>query len=376
LLNMIKKLNFELFNPIVLLKEEGPLSSELVKAGAVVFFEKTISMVPYNSSIIGITSMKNLLSILVSFKKVSYWIKKTNADIVHVNTMMMYPYLILAHKLGKKSIIHVRENWPINEHKFQFKLAQSVMKKYADRIIAINEFAAKMIGVPNKTIIIYDWIDFQSRNKQTDFVNLFGEDAKSLKVFLFLGGTIWLKGALDVVDVFSSQVLTENVRLLLVGCDNKELDFHGCRGFIKKIFNYFNYNTYSNKVKLIAQRDDRIVFLPATYQVKSLMEQSFCLVSSFTIPHANLSLAESVWLGKPAIAAYTPEAKEYCNDGNAALLFEMNNKEQLKEKILFSLENEKFVSDNAINGMKIIQYKFDPLRNSLLLNNIYVDLIK
>jgi len=373
---MVKRLNYKLFNPIVLLKEKGPLSVELEKLGATVYFENTLSIVPYNTGIFGRNSVKNLLSILISLKKVRCWIKKTDADVVHINTMMMYPYIFLIHNLGKKSVIHIREHWPKKEHRFQFKIAQRIIQKFADQVIAINETSAEMIGASTKTQVIYDWIDFENREDKIDFVKLFGENIKSLKVFLFLGGTIWLKGALEVVDVFSKQVLSTEARLLVVGCDNENLDFKGIRGVIKKILSYLHFHTYSNKVKLISQKDNRIVFIPTTYHVKSLIEQSFCVVSFFTIPHANLSLAESVWLGKPSIAADTPEAKEYSNDGKAALLFEINNKEEFKDKILFTLENEVLISENAMEGMKKNQEKFDPLRNSNLLNKIYINLVK
>jgi len=57
------------------------------------------------------------------------------------------------------------------------------------------------------------------------------------------------------------------------------------------------------------------------------------------------------------------------------LLFKMNNKVEFEKAILFSLENEKLINDNAISGMKYIQYKFDPIRNSVLLNKIYSDII-
>lgn len=375
LLNIIKKLDKELYNPIILLKENGPLCVELEKLGANVFFEKTISIVPYNRSLLELNSIKTICSILISLKKVRYWIKKLDVDIVHINTMMMYPYLYIAHGLRKKVVIHIREHWPQNEHRGQLKFAQKTIKKYSDKIIAINEFSSRLIGDIDKTQVIYDWIDFENRDEKIDFVKLFGEDFKSLKIFLFLGGTMQIKGALEVVDVFFNQILSPNARLLLVGCENKEVEYNGFKGSIKKVLGKFNYNTYSNKVKLLAQKDNRIVFIPTTYQVKSLIEQSFCVVSFFTIPHANLAIAESTWLGKLSIAADTHEAKEYTADGKAALLFEINNKEGLKTEILFALEHEGFNIANQIIGKSIIRDKFDPVRNAKLLNKLYEDML-
>jgi glycosyltransferase involved in cell wall biosynthesis len=375
LLNMIKRLDRELFNPIILLKEYGPLCTELEKLGAKVILEKTISIVPYNRSVLERNSINKIFLLLISVRKVRYWIKRSDADIVHINTMMMYPYAVAAHKLGRKVVVHIREQWPENEHKIQFAIAQRLIQKYSDRIIAINEASAEMIGVTAKTQVVYDWIDFKDRDESIDFSKLFGNDFKSLKVFLFFGGINWMKGSLELVEVFSDKILSKEARLLIVGCDTNNIEFHGVKGFLKRILSVFNYHIYNDKVILTAQKDERIVFLPSTYQVKSLIEQSFCVVSFFTIPHANLSMAEAIWLGTPSISALTPEAKEYCNDGKAALLFSINDKEEFRKKVLFALGNEDIVKRNAIDGMKTVREKFDPVRNSSILNKVYRDLI-
>jgi glycosyltransferase involved in cell wall biosynthesis len=375
LLNMIKKLDRNLYNPIVLLKNYGPLYTELEKLGATVILEKSISTVPYNKSVFTILSIKQIFSILRSLKKVKYWIKKTDADIVHLNTMMMYPYAFPAHTLGKRVVIHVREHWPKTEHKFQYRIARKIIQRYSDKIIAINETSKEIVQGSQKAQVVYDWIDFENRNENIDFNKIFGSDFKSLKIFLFLGGIHNIKGSLEIFDVFSHKILSNDVRLLVVGCENKLLVYIGLRRIKKIILHLFNYYSYSDKAKLIAQKDDRIVFMPSTYHVKSLIEQSFCVVSFFTMPHGNLSLAESIWLGRPSIAADTPEAREYSVNGKAALLFKMNSKEEFENKILYALKNEESINKNAIDGKKIVRKKFDTVINSNLINNIYKDLV-
>ncbi|HZL09026.1 MAG TPA: glycosyltransferase family 4 protein [Prolixibacteraceae bacterium] len=375
LLNMVKKLDREFFNPIILLKNEGPLCDELKKLGAIVIIENSISTVPYNKSIFNILSIKQIYLILISLKKVKYWIKKTDADIIHINTMMMYPYAIHAHTLGRKVVVHVREHWPKGKHQIQFKIAKKLIQLYSDKIIAINATSAEMIGILPKTQVIYDWIDFENRDESIDLRKIFGDDFKNLKIFLFLGGIHNIKGSLEIFEVIYNDISYKDIRLLVVGCQNKLIIYKRLRRIKKLILRFFNYYSYLEKAKSIAQKEERIVFIPSTYQVKSLIEQSFCVVSFFTIPHANLPLAEAIWLGKPSIAANTPEANEYSDGGKAALLFTMKDKDDFKNKILFALENEALINENAINGMSNIQEKFDPIRNSELLNKIYKKLV-
>jgi len=376
MLNMIKKLDRDLYNPIILLKNDGPLCVELERLGTTVILEKTISTVPYNKSIFNIISIKQIFSILKSLKKVKYWIKKTDAAIVHLNTMMMYPYAIPAHNLGTKVIIHVREHWPRSEHIVQFRIAKKIIQKYSDKIIAINETSKDIFRDSQNAQVIYDWIDFENRNEIVDFNKIFGNNYKGLKIFLFLGGIHNIKGSIEIFDVFLKKIHSKDVRLLVVGCESKLLVYQGLRKLKKMMLHYLNYYSYSDKAKLLAQKDDRIVFMSSTYQVKSLIEQSFCTVSFFTIPHANLPLAESIWLGKPSIAADTTEAREYSVNGNAALLFKMNSKDEFANMILYALSNEELINQNAIDARMTVRQKFDLVINSTLLNNIYNDLQK
>lgn len=371
LLNIIKQLDKNIYNPIILLKEEGPLADELKNLGATVYFEKSISTVLYNKSIFRLHSIKLIWGVLTSLPKIKKWLIELKPDIVHLNTMMLYPYLWTASHLKIKTVIHMRENWPKGEHKLQFKFARWCINKCAAKIAAINQTSADILGLNYKTEIIHDYISFEGRGDNYNFEKLFGKNYQSLKIFSFFGGTNWQKGALPVVETFASDIVDKNVRLLVIGCNSKEIIFSGFRGSIKKVLTRINYYRYSDKVKYIAQKDERIVFVPGTYHVKSIIEQSCCIVSFFSIPHANLTMAEASCLGIPSIAANTPEAKEYCNNGESALLFEMNNKNEFKQKIEYFLESKEHILEKAKAGTKKMEQLFSPEKNSELLHNLY-----
>ena len=376
LLNIIKKLDRDKFNPIVMLRTDGPLSTELKRLKVEVIFESTLSTVPYNKNIFSIGSIIQIYYIILSIKRVIYWTKYTNADIVYLNTMMMYPYIIPLHKMRKKVIIHIRERWIKNKYIVQYNIAKIIINKYANKSIAINESCKEIVQESSNSHVIYDWIDFEDRSASFNLSAFLGNDFRSLKIFLFLGGIHNIKGSLEVFEVFSTEINDKKARLLVVGFEETPKSTTGLKRIKKSILCFFNYLSYLDKAKLVAQHDDRIVFIPPTYHVKSLIEQSFCVVSFFTMPHANLSLAESIWLGKPSIAADTPEAREYSNNGQAALLFQMNSKEDFKNKILYALDNEESIKQNALRSSPVIKNIFDPKINSSLLNSIYCDLIK
>ena len=76
--------------------------------------------------------------------------------------MMLYNYLKSAKKCGCKTILHIREHWPLDEHTIQLQWARKYVYKYADEIIAINKYSASVFP-DKKSTIVYDWIDFSDR---------------------------------------------------------------------------------------------------------------------------------------------------------------------------------------------------------------------
>ena len=82
-----------------------------------------------------------------------------------------------------------------------------------------------------------------------DFEKIIGADHKSIKTYLFLGGMQKIKGALEVVEVFSEYIHEDNVRLLFVGCEDKNFDLKGYQAKIKSILRLIGRPVYSDKIK-------------------------------------------------------------------------------------------------------------------------------
>ncbi len=66
-------------------------------------------------------------------------------------------------------------------------------------------------------------------------------------------------------------------------------------------------DSYEQLKKLI-ESDSRIKCIPSVYEIADIMQQAYCSLSYFAIPHANLALAEGIIMGLPCIAAETSES--------------------------------------------------------------------
>lgn len=370
LLNIIKELKRDRFQPIVLLRNEGPLVEELKKLGVEIHFYKKMWFYPYNHSLY---NLRNLLTIFNLYRSLSDFdavVRNCRPDIVYFNNMFLFPYLRVTQSLGIKSVIHVREHWPENQHQRQFKYIKKELLLRADKIIAINEYSAKMISPDMGNItIVYDWIDFSERNELRPFNKIFDEDMSDKKVYLYTGGQQRIKGALDVIRTFSEVVKGDDSRLLILG-KLDEVSIKGCKGRIKSILYKMGLSTYEYKVRDAINIDSRIVCIPSTYYVRHIFEQSYCMLSFFTIPHANLAMAEAICLQLPCIAAETEESLEYSLDGELANLFPMNNTDAFAANIHELDKNYIQIKNRLAKSSEVVIEKFSKERNAELLRSV------
>lgn len=364
LLNIIKELDRKKFQPVVLLKDDGPLVEELKKLNVKVLFCPSLTIYPYNKSLYRIRILLSISKLYLTISDFEQVVRSCLPDIVYFNNTFLFPYLKITQKLGIKSVIHIREHWPSSQHQKQFRYIQQEILCRADRIIAINEYSARMISpYMTKTTIVYDWIDFSERYENRPFNEIFGEDVSQKKVYLYTGGMQRIKGAYEVLKAFSEKVTSNDCRLLVLGF-TKEYSGNGIIGLVKNLLMRLGHPTYEYKVKTIARNDDRIVCIPSTYYIKHLFDQAYCMLSYFTMPHANLAMAEALIDGLPCIAARTEESLEYSQGGKLAILFEMNNWDEFVKVILSVDDNYDDFKERLNTHSSELKKKFSSKENS------------
>lgn len=333
LLNILKEVDRAKINPIVLLQSEGPLVDEIKKLCIEIHILPNLWSIPYNTSVLKRSTLYNYKHVYKSTPYVKAFLESKNIDIVYLNNMMLYPYLKIAKSLGLKTIIHIREHWPVKEHILQLNIARRFIRDYADHVVAINNYSASIVSnIEYKTTIVYDWIDFKDRYQEYPFSKIFGEDCSKLKVYLYTGGLLRIKGPLEVLEAFIYHIKDNDCRLLMLGDYNINY-YIGIRGKIKKLLSLFGIKSYEQRAQKLIKSDSRIICVPNTYKIKHLMEQAYCYISFYNIPHANLAMAESIILNTPSIVAYTSESEEYAAGGELAYLYRFKDKKDFLNKI-------------------------------------------
>ena len=369
LLNILKEIDRKKYQPSVLLCTEGDLVKEIKALDIEVYFMPSMTLVPYNKSLCKMGVLRGYLKIHKTLSDFGHILDEIKPDAVYMNTMMLAPYLEVAKRKGCRTVIHLREHWPLHEHVKQLSRLQNSISTYADQIVAINGYSASM--VPNrKATIVYDWIDLSNRYEYRPFDGIFGEDASKLKVYLFTGGLQVIKGAAEVIDVFRTRITDKNKRLLMVGV-TPHPNYSGLKNKIRFLLaKYGLHYVYEYRVRKMIESDKRIVCIPATYKLRHIVEQAYCNLSFFTIPHANLALAESIIIGTVPVAARTEESIEYSNRGELAILFELGNQDDMYEKLMQLDSKYDEIKAKITKDNHIVEELFDRERNAAVLDGV------
>lgn len=374
LLNILREIDREKYEPIVMLRTDGDLVKEIKALGIGVFFMPSMTLVPYNKSLWNWKTIRSYRRIEQSFVEFRTMLDKIHPDAVYLNTMMLAPYLEVAKRKGYKTLIHLREHWPHNEHVKQLTRMQNIIASYADQIIAINSYSASMVPT-KKATVVYDWIDLSNRYEPRPFDDIFKEDTSKMKVYIFTGGLQDIKGAAEVVNVFKNRINGKDKRLLMIGVAPSP-NYVGVKNKIRYLLSKIGFYVYEYKVRKMIDSDNRIVCIPATYKLNHIMEQAYCNLSFFTIPHANLALAESIIIGTIPVAAKTDESVEYSNGGELALLFKLGNQDSLVECLKELDRNYEELKAKIVKDGHYVQEMFDKARNVAVLDGVFIKLFE
>ena len=174
---------------------------------------------------------------------------------------------------------------------------------------------------------------------------------------------------MQVINAFTNHIKDSNSRLLVLGVDPNYKSY-GLKGFVKKCLKLINRESYSDQVVRLINSDSRIKCIDGVYNIRHLYEQVYCVISYFTIPHANLALAESIICNTVNVAAVTDESLEYSLEGKLALLYEENNFEEFINSIKLVDTQYIILKEEMAKSSYIIKQLFAPDINIQKLNTV------
>ncbi|HSD07322.1 glycosyltransferase family 4 protein [Flavobacterium sp.] len=274
----------------------------------------------YFSVIEFLESFKNILMFFLNqffFAKRELKSLDFDYDIVYLNSTFISEWSMASKKLGKKTIIHVREPLAKGFLGIRKAIIRNVIKQYCDRIIAISYDNAERVDLRNITTVVYDPVVFKGRHTSIKIL----PDPK-YKYFLYLGGMQRIKGFEQFVKSLSN--INDDVRIYFLGGD-----YIHSGNKMKRIISIIDpYMWRINSLIARLNQSDKIIKIGLVDNIFDYYSSSIALISPFSKPHASLPILEAFSIGKPVIVSDIEGMSEIVSVQNG-FFFKNNNYKEL-----------------------------------------------
>ncbi|OGL38239.1 MAG: hypothetical protein A2042_06185 [Candidatus Schekmanbacteria bacterium GWA2_38_11] len=353
LLGLLKGLDKERFNPVVLTSKKSEFTRELKKLN---IDTEIIKMGMWRKA-------KSFLRIPVSIFLIQKLIRKKRIDLVHSNTLWDNPYGVVPANLRKiPSVCHLRNTF-----------TKDKVKKYflprADIIICVSDEIKRCIGRQEgeRAITIYNGVDIKRFNDSVNGGGIRREFNIDEKDFLIgvVGRVDRTKGQKLLINSFASLAgKYENIKLIIVGESSMRE-----RGY------YLGLRKYCNTLKL----NKKAIFTGHRKDIPEITAALDLAVFS-SLPSSNegfgRSIIEAMAMKKPVIASDTGGVPEVVADGITGELFLSGDQQKLTEAIERLMLDEKRRFTMGEKGYMRVIENFTIEKNVREIEKIYLGLLK
>ena len=354
LLLLLKNINREIFKPIIILPNAGPLYEIIEKYNIKAYEVKLSWWVKSNDKKHTIYSflrfIKKLMNELLSFYKLLKIIKKEKINLIYTNTIVVGSGSIAAKILKVPHIWHIREIinhnsniTPIFERKFLFKF----IKRFSDKIIVNSKATAEQFDIigesKKKFCIVYNAIDLR------DFKLKKNEHRSNKGIYEFdwlvavVGSIQPIKRQVDAIQSIKlAKRIIPNIKLLVIGGDGD------CK--------------YINKLKEIIKKEnliENVLFMGYRDDVPNILLRCKALL----VPSWNESFGRAVIEGMaaciPVIAVNSGGPKEIITNEIDGFLVPPQKPKIISKKIIELYNSPSMGKTIGHNARKTVEKRFN-----------------
>ncbi|MEH7299386.1 glycosyltransferase family 4 protein [Neobacillus drentensis] len=365
LLELVKGLDKELFNPIVVLPNDGPLVNNLKSH----HIETQVLNFPVlRRKFFSFTGIINYLFLLIYFTLVLVsFIKRNKISLVHTNTLAVLPGAFAAKLAGIPNIWHVHEI--IVSPKNLNKAFSYLIDWFSEKVVVVSKAVYNHMLNDNKKlekkmVVLYNGVDtehYSPKNKSAAYKKELGISEDKFIIGMIGRINRW-KGQNYLLDSVKALLKkTSNIHLLFVGGV-----FENETHFRETLVNNIENAGISDKVTVLDFRND-INMVHGVFDI-------FILPSTDPDPLPTVVL-EAMATGNPVVGNAHGGICEMVNDGGNGYLIPMGDKQLFSNKIEEMLNNKeklrtmgKNSRERAINLFSLNAYisNFQDLYNNTM----------
>lgn len=332
LLIFLENINRNIFFPVVVLPNDGPLKKELEKIGIKVVIAPVLKL--YRDIFTFKNGIKFIKDVFKSVSILNKLHKEHKFDIVYSNTLAVLLGAIFSKKKNIKHLWHVHE---IIEHPKPIAwLFPKLLYYFSNQIICNSEATKKNIIKRErrnlkKIVVVHNGIQENKNSSNSLRKSDFGFSEDDI-VLTLVGRISRLKGHNWLLQTFNDHFKNTNtIKLLFVGSPVPKQEY-----YLHNIEDYIASNNLSKSVKIIpfTLHLDGIWNITDIALMPSTEKESFGLVA-----------AEAMMAKKPVIAANHGGLMEIVVHNETGFLVEPNSKIALKEAL------EKLINSSELRAI-------------------------
>ena len=299
----------------------------------------------------------HILSFVYEYLRLIIFFKKNKNlpvfDVVHINSMVLFPYCIIMRHFCKNIIFHIREYPPITYFNFRNRLIIYLCKLLKIKIIFISK-SSQINWFSNKFgDVIYNPYKISNFSKNKNFLR-----KKKLKVLL-LGAVSRVK---DPLKIFKYLLKYDYLKMQIYWYGG---DFTKEQNLLNKIINFFEKHffdiAYSSKcLKAITKfKNSKIYIKKLEYNLNKIYKNQY----NFTVInhdrlHFSRSVIEAIISNIFVICSNFCDGKEFIELNKNGAVFEYNNESSFDKAFSTMLKKYKF-KKNYYSILKKINSDFE-----------------
>jgi len=348
LLLLLKNINRDLFEPIVILPGPGPLKEKIDNLNIKTYeiwspwwVKPHVSKARFGRHII-----KEIIQEIIAVFKLCRIVSKEKVAVIYTNTIVKFSGAITAFITKKPHLWHIREIIPGNPnlrsvlpHKMLFKL----ISRTSRTIIAnSNATTAQFQGINSdeKIIVIYNASETNEVKDSNVFPDIGGVKLTDWLVVV-IGQFIEIKAqddAIRAVKIAKDEI--PNIKLLLIG--GGEGDF---KSYLKDLVSELDIS-------------DSVIFTGYRNDVPQILPQCKILLAPYINEAFGRVVIESMVAGVPVIGANAGGLKEIIQEGTTGYLVPPKKPEEIAKKIIYLFHHPDLAKQMGNNGKKVVEERF------------------
>lgn len=342
LFNLVKNLNKDIFEPIVVFPQEGHLVEKINNLGIKTYISPLERWIRFKFD----KRVKNSNVILRS-QDIMDIIEKESVNIVHTNTSVIIEGAVAARLKNVPHIWHIHEY--LNGHMdlksvIPLPLIYSIISYLSAKVVSVSEYARSQFKLRednNKFSVIYNGVDENNAFLNTRLFADYRKKNKNELALITVGLLTEAKGYDNLLEAAS-----------LVYKKGYNVKFFWIGGAIKKSLRNFN-----SKIRKLGLKDS-VFFLGFRSDIPEIIKSSDLLISTSLNETLHLVVLEAMAAEKAVIATKCGGTSECIIDGETGYLIPINDPYILSEKIIELVNDSQKRKIMGENGLKYFKEKF------------------